>query len=876
MRSCDVLPGSTVGRFVVERLVGQGGMAAVYLAHDAQSNRAVAVKLLTHDHDDDGDRARRFLHEARALMCLRHPRIVALFEMGEHDGARFLAMEWVQGVTLAERLAGGPPSEAEALRLLTEVADGLSAAHALGLAHRDLKPSNIMIDSRGEAKLLDFGLVKPVVLSGETERSWATVDGTLLGTPAYMAPEQARGEELTLSSDVFSFGAVAFEVLTGEAAFARDTTLDTLNAVVECDYPRLPRATTHRQRALQELVRRCLSREPAERPRDAREVLVDLQRIAAGADLDNSRKSARQRAGLWAAAATAAAALLCAIALWSSGRAEVGMPSPPGREVRQLGVSGTLPVLADTGGWLVHSSPDSFEIRRSTLDGGSSKLLWRGSQPIRSLALSRDGLSVLFAASEDGRSSWIWELPVEGGLPRKITRGHELAVSPDGTRLAVIERHGRFEQRIVECLRDGTEHRLLATFDGSMVPVSCAYTDQDLLAVVSDGLRWSKLIRISGTTAAVHELVTIKGVADAGLAVAVARRCALWCVRTSPGAAAMVFATSMSDGATRALYPGPGLASHPNLSSDGSRAVFQLRRPQRQLVEVGVNPHGTEPRAVSRTVPILAGASQPRVSPDGRRLVYQSSHGDLWVMERATGKTGPLLTTGEASFNPAWSADGRWLAYSCLKDHRNALWIAGADGRSPRRVTDDTTNTFQPVWHPDGRHLFFISDREGPEELFRLNIDSGQVLRMTRGGAANPAVSADGRHLAYSVARDRDTSLLRLARLAPDLQNLETLWERPVEVNQWAGAKSRFSPDGRWLAFDQPSGESGGDVWAVPVADGAESEPVRLTAFKEPVNLLGWFDWVDDEKLIVATMQAPAELLLVEDIGRWLDHFGFD
>ncbi len=874
MRSCHVLPGSTVGRFVVERLVGQGGMAAVYLAHDAHSDRAVAIKLLTQDHDDDGDRARRFLHEARALMCLRHPRIVALYEMGEHEGARFLAMEWVQGVTLAERLAGGPLSEAEALRLLTEVADGLSAAHALGLAHRDLKPSNIMIDSRGEAKLLDFGLVKPVVLSGETERSWATIDGTLLGTPAYMAPEQAQGEELTLSSDVFSFGAVAFEVLTGEAAFARDTTLDTLNAVVECDYPRLPRATTRRQRGLQELVRRCLSREPEDRPRDAREVLVDLQRIAAGADLDNERRSARKRGGYWAAAAAAVTALLGAIALWSTDRAEVGMPSPPGKEIRQLGARGTLPVLADTGGWLVHSSPDHFEIRRSTLGGGNSRLLWRGAQPISSLALSRDGLSVLFASSEDGRESWIWELPVDGGLRRKITRGHELAVSPDGTRLAVIEKHGRFDQRIVECLRDGTGHRLLAKFDGSMLPVSCAYIDRDLVAVVSDGLRWSKLIRIPGVTAAVDELVTIKGVAEPG--VAVARRCVVWCVRTSPGAAAMVFATSMSDGATRALYPGPGLASHPNLSSGGSQAVFQLRRPQQQLVEVGVHPHGAEPGAASRTVPILAGASQPRVSPDGTRLVYQSSHGDLWVMERATGKTGPLLTTGEASFNPAWSADGRWLAYSCLKDHRNALWIAGADGRSPRRVTDDATNSFQPVWHPDGRHLFFVSDRDGPEELFRLNIDSGEVSRMTRGGAANPAVSADGRHLAYSVARDRGMAMLRLARLTRDLQRFEVLWERPVEVNQWAGAKPRFSPDGRWLAFDQPSGESGGDVWAVPVEGGADADPVRLTAFKEPVSLLGWFDWVDDGKLIVATMQTSVELLLVEDIDRWLDHFGFD
>lgn len=118
--------------------------------------------------------------------------------------------------------------------------------------------------------------------------------------------------------------------------------------------------------------------------------------------------------------------------------------------------------------------------------------------------------------------------------------------------------------------------------------------------------------------------------------------------------------------------------------------------------------------------------------------------------------------------------------------------------------------------------------------------------------------------------------MLRLARLTRDLQRFEVLWERPVEVNQWAGAKPRFSPDGRWLAFDQPSGESGGDVWAVPVEGGADADPVRLTAFKEPVSLLGWFDWVDDGKLIVATMQTSVELLLVEDIDRWLDHFGFD
>ncbi|MCD4750762.1 MAG: hypothetical protein K8R59_15425, partial [Thermoanaerobaculales bacterium] len=256
--------------------------------------------------------------------------------------------------------------------------------------------------------------------------------------------------------------------------------------------------------------------------------------------------------------------------------------------------------------------------------------------------------------------------------------------------------------------------------------------------------------------------------------------------------------------------------------------------------------------------------------PDGTKIVFESARGDLWVLERTTNSLGPLLTTGEASFNPAWSPDGRSVGYSCIKNDRSALWLAGADGSDPRRITEGDWNCFQPVWHPNGRHMIFISDRHGPEDLYRVDVETGEILRLGFDGAANPAISPDGRTLAFVIPSTGDDSRLRVVNLAEDLGSMEVLWEEPIVINRWAGGKPRFSPDGRWIAYDQPSGPVGADVWVLPVVRRDDAEPRRLTAFEFPVSLISWFDWSPDGMLIISLSRDPERILLLEDADLWI------
>jgi TolB protein len=276
-----------------------------------------------------------------------------------------------------------------------------------------------------------------------------------------------------------------------------------------------------------------------------------------------------------------------------------------------------------------------------------------------------------------------------------------------------------------------------------------------------------------------------------------------------------------------------------------------------------------QPSSGVTVLPGTRGGTQPRLAPDGSRIAFQSVHGDLWVMERASGSVGPLLTTGEASFNPAWSPDGNLVAYSCIKNGRSALWLAGADGSDPRRLTECDCNCFQPVWHPSSRYLLFISDRDGTEDLYRLAIDSGEMTRLGFDGAANPALAPDGTRVVYGVPK-ADGPVMRVAVLDPEVTSLAVVWERPVEVNRWAGAKARFGPDGHWIAYDQPAGAIGGDIFALPVTGGADETPVRLTALPFPASLTGWFDWCGDDRLVVAVARSSLRLLLVENADQWV------
>lgn len=319
----------TISHYRILRKLGSGGMGEVYLAEDAHLHRPVALKILPAEFTRDADRLRRFLQEAHAESAIRHPNVAHIYDVGEEAGLHFIAMEYVEGQPLQEKITPGPLPLGEILDLSLQLADALDEAHAQGVIHRDLKPSNIMVDARGRVKVLDFGLAK-VRRGGaisDSSTQLKTGPGVVLGTVQYMSPEQALGREVDPRSDLFSLGSVMYEMATGKAPFSGSTTTETINQIVHSQPQAIGRLNYSIPGELERIIRKCLEKDPEWRYQSARELLVDLRKLRRDSDPEVVRPVAvplrRPRRLVWAAAAGALAILAVALVSLRFGGSEV-------------------------------------------------------------------------------------------------------------------------------------------------------------------------------------------------------------------------------------------------------------------------------------------------------------------------------------------------------------------------------------------------------------------------------------------------------------------------------------------------------------------------------------------------------------------------
>jgi len=323
-------PGTKLGPYEVVAAVGEGGMGEVYRARDTRLERSVALKVLPQAIAADGDRLRRFEQEARSIAALTHPNIVAVYDVGVQEGTPFLVMELLEGETLRERLNRGALAVRKAVEIGTQIAYGLAAAHERGIIHRDLKPENIFLTKDGHTKLLDFGLAKAqssaatTSSDGPTAVTMRTVPGIVMGTAPYMSPEQVRGETVDYRSDIFSFGAVLYEMLTGKRAFVGDTTVETMNAVLKNDPPEIDTITTRISPGLERIVRHCLEKNPADRFQSARDLTFALGALSGSesAPALAVKSAARPRSLWWWTVAAAVAAIAAFLGYAAARRSE--------------------------------------------------------------------------------------------------------------------------------------------------------------------------------------------------------------------------------------------------------------------------------------------------------------------------------------------------------------------------------------------------------------------------------------------------------------------------------------------------------------------------------------------------------------------------
>ncbi|HYC31383.1 MAG TPA: protein kinase [Gemmatimonadales bacterium] len=762
-------------RYRLERELGRGGMATVFLAHDLRHDRRVAIKVLRPEIGAlvGSD---RFLQEIHLTARLRHPHILPVYDSGEAAGVLFFVTPLVEGGSLRQRLtAEGKLSPAEAARIAREVADALAYAHAHGVIHRDIKPDNILLES-GHATVADFGIARALSAAGADR---ATQAGLVLGTPSYMSPEQALGEEVDARTDVYGLGAVLYEMLAGEPP---------ANALLASAPPPLPAgAGSH---GVAGVVTRALARSPADRFATAAEMGDALGGTVARA----TGSTGGRRLAL---AIAALGVLVAGGALWLLRRGDDDAGRPPITRLTQITFDEAVeeyPAWSPDGRRLVFSrTVDGYRnLFLREYPSGEERQLTRGRRDDIQASWSPDGRTIAMVRSSlpSGKLEpgdvlgWyfeggdVWAVDVESGKETQLVAGaFNPSWSPDGTRLAV------------DASLTGPHRIWISDAAGRDLR---QVTDDSSEVVAHTTPRWSP----DGRHIVFRRLLTT--------------------VRSDIAVAAV------ETGAIRMVTRDDVLDADPVWSPSGRYIYFTSGRGGGlNLWRARVSADGTPAGALQQLTTGAGDDLQPTISPDGKRVALTISRieADLWRLpvDRATGRAAgapeAVVSTTRVESRGGWSPDGRSIAFNSDRQGDMNLWVRGPDGVD-RQLTRGPGGDYQPNWAPDGRTIAFFSSRGGQNDIWTVDVERGALRRLTSdaGVHVNPFYSPDGRRIAYHADRD--------GRFKPWIMNADGTGQRRLMDVGASGHFLRWSPDGRKVLFAaEPPG--GRQILAVDVETGA-------------------------------------------------------
>ena len=872
-----LVTGSHIGPYEILAPLGSGGMGEVYKARDSRLNRLVALKVLPHDRMANAERRQRFVQEAQLASSLQHPHIVVIYEIGAAEGIEFISMELVRGRTLEAVIPRAGLPLQEALKIAVQIADALAAAHAAGVVHRDLKPGNIMVTDEGQVKVLDFGLAKlmETAPAGELDETRTlaeavkTEEGTILGSAPYMSPEQVEGKNVDARSDIFSFGAILYEMLTGKRAFAGDSRMSTLAAVLQSAPKPLSSVSPDSvPREVERLVMRCLRKDVNSRAQhmlDLKIALAELLEDSESGSLEGTAVMLRRRtrSGLWIAGAAAAAAVV-------------------------LG-----------GAWWLRSgeSPAAFEpVKLTTLPGSE-----------RCPSFSPDGTQVAFQwDGEDSRQNDLYVKLIGGGPPLRLTSDAGAHIcprwSPDGKSIAYYGRHadGRRGVFLIPPL-GGPERLLMETGgpageqfgawewspDGKWLAISPGVQDpvvQGAILISPEGGPRIDLGKLDPAFAGSREAsfspdgrrlvyTTLPGGSNSA---------AIWAVEISPegkprGKPAQVFTSKLgaqfpiwsedgreilfqegtpnSSGAIMRVsaggggearrIPGLGYTSGPMALSRNRRLAYSQGGFNNEIWRYDLK-GGEAPR---RVAPSTAFDSSAEYSPDGRRIVFSSNRSgarELWVCD-ADGSN-PIQIThfgGPPAGTPRWSPNGREIAFDGRPDGNADVFVVNAEGSNLRRLTETPGEDARPAWSPDGKTIYFSSNRGGQQEIWRMPAEGGQPTQITKHGGFIAMPSHDGQWLIYAIAQNN----LEIWKIRPDGTGDSSTKIMPTYVLALTVAQTALY------------GNSRGVVYSMSLDDGKISELLKV-GFNPGMGL----SLTPDERYLLLTKpdQAGSDLVLVE------------
>ena len=842
-RKIRSLEGQRIGPYQIASRIGAGGMGEVYQARDSTLNRQVAIKVLLPAVASDPDRLARFRREARVLASLNHPHIAQIHGFEDAHGVHALVMELVDGPTLADRIVCGGIPINEALAIASQIADALEAAHEQGIIHRDLKPSNIKVREDGTVKVLDFGLAKgPDVpssagvdmLPSPTPSPHATQTGLILGTAAYMSPEQARGKAVDRRADLWAFGCVLYEMLTRQRAFGGDTPTDVLVAVVttEPDWTKLPAGTPA---AIRTLLRRCLEKNRGRRldsavaarleiddalATPAAQTVVEPERIQLGAEAPPSERapsSRRQRQWTLLAGATVVAAIVAAGGVWRLWQQDYFWRNPlAGATVERLtdfeGEEADAAISPDGKFVTFLSDRDGrFDAWISQFGSGEFVNVTKGrfqmmnNPNTRMTGFSGDGAQVWFTQQVSARPlRWtLWISAALGGAPRTFVEGGvEPIWSPDGRKVAyhtndlgdpifIADRNGSNPRQIFVSPPGTHGHYLTWSPDGRFIYFVKGTLPTEELDI------WR--ISVSPGEAAAPERITSHN-ARVAYPAWLDSRTLIYSATAEDGSGQWLYAVDVEHRIPHRVSSG-GVADQ-HLSVDVSRArprrvVTTIATPTAGLWSVPISDRVQAEAAATRVPTPNTRALGPRFAPD--YLAFLSSKGSangLWKLENGAPLELWRGDDGGVVAPPAVSPDGRQICFSYRAQGTSGLYVMNANGTNVRTLAADSFDVRgAATWSPDGKWVAVAANRGEGTRLFKIPVDGGPPVRLLDTLSYNPVWSPDGRFIVYS--EQQSAGQFEVRAITPDRAPV------PIVELQIVGFSPRvpyrFLPDGKGL-----------------------------------------------------------------------------